>query len=211
MAARSPPRGPEDPPKWTLSDRQRTCLLRARAMARLGVCLAGGVAARAVGLLGSAMGSRRGPVYGQLVVCADGGHRDAVRELAEAGLLSCGQVCTALDETGRSLLASTVEGGAEVVAARREDAAEATRAMGGVDRDAVLMELVVTLGGARGLRAAAAVTAGHAATARVLPSPPLPVTIPHQSTHCVPPRGTSPHCLRQLADCRGQLPSAGRL
>lgn len=79
------------------------------------------------------MGSRRGRTSGQLVVSPDGCHRDAVRGLPKAGVLSYGKVCTALDETGQSLLASTVEGGAEVVAARREDAAEETRALGETD------------------------------------------------------------------------------
>lgn len=152
MTARPPPRGPDDVPQWTLTDRQRKCLHRTRAVTGLGVRLTGGVAARAVGLLGSAVGSRGGRAAGRLVGGSDGGHRDAVRGLAEAGVLSYGQVYTALEETGRSLLASAIEGGAEVVAARHgEDAAEAMRAVGGIARDAVLMARVVNRAGVKGL------------------------------------------------------------
>ncbi|GAB0492992.1 hypothetical protein MMPV_004263 [Pyropia vietnamensis] len=150
LAARSSPRRPDDP--WTMSDRQRKVLHRTRRVTGVGVRLTGGVANRLVNLLASSAKSRGGRAAARIVGGADGGHRDALRGLIEAGVVSYGSVYTALDETGRALLATTVESGSEVVAARHgDDAAEATRAVGGITRDAVLMARVVNKAGIKGM------------------------------------------------------------
>lgn len=150
LAARSSPRRPDEP--WTMSDRQRKVLHRTRRVTGVGVRLTGGVANRLVNLLASGASSRGGRAAARVVGGSDGGHRDALRGLVEAGVVSYGSVYTALDETGRALLASTVESGSEVVAARHgPDAAEATRAVGGVARDAVLMARVVNKAGIKGM------------------------------------------------------------
>jgi len=151
VAARTAPAKPVGD-RWTMSERQRKCLHRTRAVTGVGVRLTGGVANRLVGLLAAGVDSRGGRAAGRVVGGPDGGHRDALRGLIEAGVVSYGSVYTALDETGRALLASTVECGSEVVAARHgEDAAEATRAVGGIARDAVLMARAVNKAGVKGL------------------------------------------------------------
>lgn len=135
-----------------MSDRQRKVLHRTRRVTGVGVRLTGGVANRLVNLLASGASSRGGRAAARVVGGSDGGHRDALRGLVEAGVVSYGSVYTALDETGRALLASTVESGSEVVAARHgPDAAEATRAVGGIARDAVLMARVVNKAGIKGM------------------------------------------------------------
>lgn len=150
LAARSSPRRPDEP--WTLSDRQRKVLHRTRRVTGVGVRLTGGVANRLVHLLESGTSSRGCRAAARVVGGSDGGHRDALRGLVEAGVVSYGSVYTALDETGRALLASTIESGSEVVAARHgPDAAEATRAVGGIARDAVLMARVVNKAGIKGM------------------------------------------------------------
>lgn len=165
-AARSSPHRPDTP--WTLTPRQRKALRRTRRLTGMGVRLTGGVATRLGGLLASGVASRGGRAAGRVVGGPDGGHRDALRGLLEAGVVSYGAVYTALDETGRALLASTVEGGSEVVAARHgEDAAEATRAVGGIARDAVLMARVVNKAGVKGLTRLVAKRQGKAALHRV--------------------------------------------
>lgn len=150
LAARSSPRRPDEP--WTLSDRQRKVLHRTRWVTGVGVRLTGGVTNRLVNLLTSGASSRGGRAAARVVGGPDGGHRDALRGLIEAGVVSYASVYTALDETGRALLASTVESGSEVIAARHgPDAAEATRAAGGIARDAVLMARVVNKAGIKGM------------------------------------------------------------